>query len=86
MEVVKHSAALKVGGSVFQQVFADGLEQRVAGGDPLQGGVFLEELFIKHHLFVFAAQFAETGFEPLADGPELTGNAANAVDVGAGKR
>jgi hypothetical protein len=84
VEVVKHAAALKVWGGVFQQVLANALEQRVAGGDPFEGGVFLEELFIKHHLFVFAAQFAEAGFEPFADGPELAGNAANAVDVGTG--
>ena len=86
MEVVKHAAALEVGGGVFLQVLADGLEQRVAGGDPFEGGVFLEKLLVEDHLFVFAAQFAEAGFEPFADGPKLAGDAANAVDVGAGEQ
>ena len=43
LEVVEHAAALEVGGGVFQQVLPDRLEERVAGGDPLQSRVLGQE-------------------------------------------
>ena len=86
VQVVKDAAALEVGCGVFEQVLPDGLEQRVAGGDPLKGGVLGQELLVENDVFVFVAEFAEAGFEPFADGPELAGNAADAVGVRTGKR
>ena len=86
VQVVKDAAALQVGGGVFQQILANRLEQRVAGCDPLKGGVLGQELLIKNDVLVFVAELAKPGFEAFADGPELAGNAADAVGVGTGKR
>ena len=53
----------------------------MAGRDPLEGGVALEVFLVEDDGFVFAAQFAEAGFEAFADGPERSGNFAEAIDM-----
>lgn len=82
VEIVEDAAALEIGCSVDQEVFADSLKQGMAGGDTLQSGAFFKEFFVKNNILVFASEFAEAGFEAFADGPELAGNAANAIDFG----
>ena len=80
MQIVEDAAALEVGSGVLQQVFADRLKQRVAGGDPLKGWVLGQELLVEDNVFVLVAKFAEAGFEPFANGPKLAGDPADAID------
>jgi len=80
VQIVEYGAVLEVGGSVFQEVLANGFEKWVARCDPFHRGVFFEELFVEGDVLVLASEFAEAGLEALADGPELAGHAPDAID------
>jgi hypothetical protein len=64
-----------------QDIFAHDFKQGMAGSDPLQGGVLLQQFLVEDDVAVFAPKFAEAGFQAFADGPQIAGDATELVGV-----
>ena len=67
IQVIKDSAALEVVGGAVLEILANHFKQRVTGRDPFERGVFGEDGFVENDALVLASEFAEAGFEALAD-------------------
>src|SRR5208282_4524235 len=53
----------------------------MAWRDPVVGGKLLEYFLVKDDLFIFSSQFPKSRFQPLSNGPKMTGHPGHSVRV-----
>ena len=79
MQVEEDRAAPHVILNLRPCVLAHGLKQRMAGRDPLQSGILLQELLVENTTWIFPSELAEARLQAFSDWPEIARHPADFV-------
>ena len=68
VEVIKYGTAAKIVANAVADILAHGLEEGMAWRDPFRRRILRQQRLVEDNLTEFAAEFAEPGLQPVADG------------------